>query len=62
MGNKMNAYQASWIRNIMASRDVWEFYGRPPKKRENAKDMNPKWEVSMVWVERPKLSYHDLCQ
>lgn len=45
MGNKKRAYQASWIRNIMASREVWEFYGRPPKERENAKDKNPKWEV-----------------
>ena len=48
MGNKKRAYQASWIRNIMASRAVWEFYGRPPKERENAKDKNPKWEVSIV--------------
>lgn len=68
MGNKKQPYQASWIRNIMASRSVWEFYGRPPKERENAKDKNPKWEVSMcvlllvqplsklnVWVDRPKL-------
>lgn len=55
MGNKKRAYQASWIRNIMASREVWEFYGRPPRERENAKDKNPKWEVSMVWVGRPKL-------
>ena len=47
MGNKKRAYQASWIRNIMASREVWEFYGRPPRERENAKDKNPKWEVSM---------------
>ena len=46
MGNKKRAYQASWIRNIMASREVWEFYGRPPRERENAKDKNPKWEVS----------------
>lgn len=43
--NKQRAYQASWIRNIMASREVWEFYGRPPRERENAKDKNPKWEV-----------------
>ena len=67
MGNKRRTYQASWIRNIMASRSVWEFYGRPPKERENAKDKNPKWEVStilifyyflckfIVWVDRPKL-------
>src|ERR1700738_293775 len=48
MGNKKKAYQASRIRNIMASRDVWEFYGRPPKERENARDKNPKWEVSIV--------------
>lgn len=54
MGNKKMPYQASWIRNIMASRAVWEFYGRPPKERENAKDKNPKWEVSIVWVDRPK--------
>ena len=54
MGNKTKAYQASWIRNIMASRDVWVHYGRPPRERENAKDKNPKWEVSMVWVDRPK--------
>ena len=47
MGNKKRAYQAYWIRNIMASREVWEFYGRPPRERENAKDKNPKWEVSM---------------
>ena len=46
MGNKKRAYQASWIRNIMASREVWEFYGRPPREKENAKDKNPKWEVS----------------
>ena len=54
MGNKKRAYQTSWIRNIMASRAVWELYGKPPKERENAKDKNPKWEVSMVWVDRPK--------
>ena len=60
MGNKIKAYQCSWIRNIMASRDVWEFYGRPPKERENAKDKNPKWEVSMVWVDRPKSIYRVL--
>ena len=47
MRNKKRTYQASWIRNIMASREVWEFYGRPPKERENAKDKNPKWEVGM---------------
>jgi len=54
MGNKKRAYQASWIRNIMASRDVWEFYGMPPKERENAKDKNPKWEVRIISVDRPK--------
>ena len=54
MGNKKRAYQASWIRNIMASREVWEFYERPPKERENAKDKNPKWEVSIVSGDRPK--------
>jgi hypothetical protein len=53
--NKIKTYQASLIRNIMASREVWEFYGRPPKERENAKDKNPKWEVSIVWVDRLKL-------
>lgn len=47
MGNKKKAYQASWIRNIMASRTVWEVYGRPPKERENAREKNPKWEVSI---------------
>ena len=47
MGNKKRAYQTSWIGNIMASREVWEFYGKPPKERENAKDKNPKWEVSI---------------
>ena len=46
MGNK-RAYQASWIRNIMVSREMWEFFGRPPKERENVKDKNPKWEVSI---------------
>jgi hypothetical protein len=53
--NKIKNYQASWIRNIMASREVWEFYGRPPKERDNAKTKNGKWEVSIVWVDRPKL-------
>jgi hypothetical protein len=53
--NKIKNYQASWIRNIMASREVWEVYGRPSKARENAKEKNPKWEVSIVWVDRPKL-------
>ena len=57
MGNKKRAYQASWIRNIMASREVWEFYGRPPKERENAKDKNPKWEVRIVSGDRPKPNY-----
>ena len=54
MGNKIRAYQASWIKNIMASRTVWETYGKPPRERENAKEKNPKWEVSMVWADRPK--------
>ncbi len=54
-GNKTKAYQASWVRNCMASRAVWEHYGKPARERENAKDKNPKWEVSMVWVDRPKL-------
>ncbi len=61
MGNKKKAYQASWIRNIMASRKVWEFYGKPPKERENAKEKNPKWEVSMVWAGRPKLLPSCIC-
>ena len=52
MGNKKQTYQASWIRNIMASQEVWKFYGMPPKDRENGKDKNPKWEVNMVWVDR----------
>jgi hypothetical protein len=39
----------------MAFREVWEFYGRPLKEKENVKDKNPKWEVSMVWVDQPKL-------
>ena len=30
----------------MASRAVWEFYGKPPKEKKFAKDKNPKWEVS----------------
>ena len=54
MKNKKRANQTSRTRNIMASRAVWEFYGRPPKERENAKDKNPKWEVSTVWVGRHK--------
>ena len=58
--NKLRPYQASWIRNIIASREVWDFYARPERERENAKTKNPKWEVrfpmhSIVWVERPKL-------
>lgn len=48
MGNKKKTYQASWIWNIMASRAVWEFYGRPPKQRENTTDINP-WEVSIFF-------------
>ena len=54
MENKKRAYQASWIRNIMASRGVWEVYGRPPQGAENAKDKNSKWEVTMVWIDQPK--------
>jgi hypothetical protein len=46
--NKIKAYQASWIQNIIASRDVWEHYGRPARERDNARDKNPKWEVSIV--------------
>ena len=58
--NKLRPYQASWIRNIIASREVWDFYARPERERENAKTKNPKWEVRfpmhpIVWVERPKL-------
>lgn len=41
MRNKMRAHHAFWNINIMASQEVWEFYGKPPKKRENAKDKNP---------------------
>ena len=55
MGNKKKAYQAFWIRNIMASINVWEFYGMPPRERENAKEKNSNWEVSMVSADRPKL-------
>jgi hypothetical protein len=29
------------IKNIMASQEVWEFYGNPPKEKENAKEKNP---------------------
>jgi len=25
----------------MASQEVWEFYGNPPKEKENAKEKNP---------------------
>ena len=32
MGNKKRAYQAFWIRNIMASRAVWELYDKPPPR------------------------------
>jgi hypothetical protein len=58
--NKLRPYRTSWIRNIMASREVWEFYERPKKERENAKAKNPKWEVRFPWhpivsVARPKL-------
>ena len=48
MNNKKQVYQASWISNIMASQEVWDFYGRPPKETENVIDKNPKWEVSIV--------------
>jgi hypothetical protein len=54
IGNKKSVYQPLWIRNIIASREVWKCYCRCPKERENAKDKNPKWEVNMVWVDRPK--------
>lgn len=39
---------------LMASQEVWEFYRSPPRARENAKDKNPKWEVSNVLVVQPK--------
>lgn len=48
MGNKMQAYQASWICTIMASREVWEFFDKPTKERENAKEENPKLEVGII--------------
>lgn len=53
--NKKKAYRASQMRKIMASREVQEFYGGPPKKGDNTKDKNSKWEMSMVWVDLPKL-------
>jgi hypothetical protein len=59
--NKITVYQASWIRNIIASKDVWEFYVRPPKEKDNAKDKNPRWEVSMVWTDQPKLLFFCMC-
>lgn len=31
----------------MASREVREFYGKPPEENDNAKDKNPKWEMSL---------------
>lgn len=34
MGNKKRAYLTFWIKNIMASREVWEFYGKLPKQGE----------------------------
>ena len=40
-GNKTKAYQASWVRNCMTSRAVWEHYGKPARERENAKDKTP---------------------
>lgn len=30
----------------MDSSEVWDFYGIPPKERDNAKSKNTKWEVS----------------
>ena len=53
--NKKWAYLTSWIRNIMAFWEAWEFYRRPPKEKEYAKEKNPKWEVNMVWVDWPKI-------
>lgn len=47
IGNNKMAYHALWKINIMALWVVWEFYDRPPKEMENAKDKNPKWEISM---------------
>jgi hypothetical protein len=58
MENKKRTYQASWIRNIIASREIWEFYGKPPKERENAKDKNPKWEVGMFGSIDPNSFIH----
>lgn len=54
MESKKQAYQASWITNIMASQVVWEFYCKRSKVRVNVKDNNPKWEVNMVGVAQPK--------
>jgi hypothetical protein len=54
--NKVRAFEASWAANIVAARDVWMAHGCPPKERENAKNMSPKWKVSLrtivrkVWV------------
>jgi hypothetical protein len=62
--NMVKLYQPSWIRNIIASRDVWEFYKRPPRERENAPNKTSKWEVSLdieVWVDRPKLFLFGMC-
>ena len=53
--NKTKAYQASWVRNCMVSRTVWEHFGKPAMEHENTKNKNLKWEVNMVWVDRPKL-------
>ena len=50
MGNTTRAYQAPWARSIMTSRNVWEFYERPKRERENAKDKNPNWEVSTCFI------------
>jgi hypothetical protein len=45
--NKVRAFEASWAANIVAARDVWMAHGCPPKERENAKAMSPKWKVSL---------------
>ena len=37
MENNKRAYQTFWIRNIMASREVWEFYGRLSTERRMRK-------------------------
>ena len=50
MGNKTKAYQASWARNIMASTRHLELLREAKSERENAKDKNPKWEVSITFI------------